>query len=73
MSELKLTRTPAKMTARELLVSVAGPEHDLHSVVGKNKTGMKLSFKCSCGAQCDILAAEEAVRALQNVPEDRFL
>ena len=66
----KLIRKPSPMTARELLVEVAGKDHALHSVVAKLADAPKgrLTFRCSCGTLCYALASEENVLALQNVP-----
>lgn len=62
--------TPSPMTARELLASVAGDEHALHSVVAvmpnMSATG-SLAFRCSCGAICFVLDVEANRLALQNV------
>jgi hypothetical protein len=66
-------RTPAKFTARELLVEVAGVDHAQHTVVAwREPESMRpprgaLHMRCSCGALCSTLATDENIAALQNV------
>ena len=62
------TRTPAPMTARELLVEVLGKEHTLHSVVKWDVAPSgALRMKCSCGGLGTTLFSPESLRALRNM------
>jgi hypothetical protein len=65
----KIVHKPSRMTARELLVEVAGLDHALHSVVGRipDPPRGRLAFRCSCGTVCFAPVSEENKLALQNV------
>jgi hypothetical protein len=60
---------PSPITARELLVSVAGEEHAEHTVMRKEKRIGVLAMWCSCGAYCTMLNTEANRLALRNVAE----
>lgn len=71
----KLNHTPSRITARELLVEIAGKDHVLHTVVGvlpDSPTG-RIAFRCSCGTLCFASASPENVLALQNMPVEKKL
>jgi hypothetical protein len=65
----KVEHERAPMTARELLVSVAGMEHADHTVMRKEKRIGVLAMWCSCGAYCTTLNTEANRLALRNVAE----
>ena len=66
---VELKRKPSEITARELLVEVAGPEHAIHTVVGKfYSDGDWVAIVCSCQALCTTKNTKRAQLALQNVP-----
>lgn len=64
----KTQHVPAPMTARMLLASVLGEEHDLHSVakwaVGDNGA---LQLTCTCGGFGTTPFSPESLRALRNM------
>lgn len=62
---------PLRATARDLLVYVAGEEHQDHSVVRKTAVAVGLiKFMCSCGEVYRVSATKETVDSLRNVPEE---
>ena len=62
---------PFGPTARDLLVAVAGNEHDTHSIVARRKQSRGvITFACSCGEVFKIIATPEISTALRNVAEE---
>jgi hypothetical protein len=55
------------MTARELLVTVAGEDHATHTVVRTEKGLGMLRLCCSCGDDAFVLDIEVHRMALRNV------
>jgi hypothetical protein len=61
---------PSPMTARELLESVAGAYHAMHTVMSKRPINKGIiCFYCSCGALCEVAATKDNTMALRNVME----
>ena len=57
------------VTARELLVDVAGDDHALHTVMERTLAVRgAIKFICSCGVVCEVAATEANVKALIFVP-----
>lgn len=57
-----------RMTARELLVSVAGDTHVDHTVVRWASTKGKIMLTCSCTKIFETAATTEALAAVKNSP-----
>lgn len=61
---------PGRMTARELLVYVAGEDHALHSVATREPLERgQVGFTCSCGASFRVSALKKYLDALRNVAQ----
>lgn len=69
MRPIARVHVPSPMTARELLVSVAGDDHAEHTVMRKEPRVGFLAFWCSCGSECLALNSEANRLALRNVAE----
>lgn len=60
----------SRMTARELLVDIAGNAHAIHSITKRHRVlEGKITLECSCGKVFRAAATQEAKDALKNVPE----
>lgn len=69
---IELVNRPSRKTAREVLVYVAGKEHELHSVADcKNLSSgkMKIVITCSCGEKFKVEDTLENMRSLVNAPK----
>jgi hypothetical protein len=65
-----MTSTPiSHTTSRELLESVAGKAHELHSVVGCRKFATSITLVCSCGEKFRVPNSAVALAALRFVPD----
>jgi hypothetical protein len=59
-----------RMTAREVLVDVAGSEHQDHTVVSRaHPVDGAVKFKCSCGIICEVQVTTYFA-SLENVPDN---
>ena len=58
-----------RMTARDVLISVGGERHALHTVMSKSRVKWVLSIKCSCGESFEVTATEQNTAGLRNVAE----
>ena len=66
---MKLVALPAvHPTARELLETIGGPAHALHSVVGWSARGY-IYVDCSCGDTFKIESNSLVMAALRNAPK----
>lgn len=57
------------ITSRELLESVAGKEHEIHSVVKCQKFAHTITLFCSCGETFRVPSSAVALAALKFVPD----
>lgn len=63
---------PANPTPRELLVSVAGRDHDMHSIVTLARSRQSISLTCSCKKVFSVPNTIEHLKILRNVPMDEL-
>jgi hypothetical protein len=59
---------PSPATARELLVFLLGPEHELHSVAHYSSSPRRLTVTCSCREAVTVDNEERFKRALRSMP-----
>jgi len=59
-----------RKTAREILVSVAGKDHELHSIAKRYrpKEGV-IPIECSCGKRFEVRDTKDNERALDSAPK----
>lgn len=57
----------ARITPRELLASVAGSDHELHSPVAKARSKSTITLTCSCGKVFAVANTPEHLHILRNI------
>lgn len=65
-----MKKLPVNPTARELLISAAGVDHEFHSIITLARSRQSISLTCSCRKVFSVPNTEEHLRAVRNVPMD---
>ena len=61
-------KLPTPATARELLVFLLGPQHELHSVAHYSSSKLRLTVTCTCRETITVDNEDRFKRALRSMP-----